>query len=599
MKKLILLFALSCGAYAQPGRTPSIAAITSIGVSSNQVVDIVLAVGGGAGGATNGIQMLNGQGTNTTLRNAATIGLTNTGAFRNNGNATIAGDISVTGALAVSGNGSVSGTLSAPTTDFASLSVSGASVLRAGLTATNVITSGLTNFGSAGFPSGFTAGLSTIDGLFLTGGLTVAYNTPTITLNPDGGATFELIVGSGNAFFTMGGGTYHFDGTLRLSNLIATNSAILTNVVTAGLTNFALFRNIGNMSLSGTLSGDGGGLSNAFWVAAGDNITLVTNSARLVTISAAASGGSSNAVSTISTNGGTVGTGITTLGFTNSSTIDWFAVSNATSKVTMTASNRFITLAGDVLQFFYPTEGVGIEMDGANNLLTFSSVNANHFIQIADSGITFSGTVSFGDVSFDTLNVTDLNATNVYTMITNAPVLGTDANGKLELATPGTDYEAALTDSASLRTTLSDESGTGVAIFGDGNIGAGSATTAAFGSDTTLIATTEYVERRRGGTNTWGNTELDFSRGANVLTNMAGPLTIASVTGFSSDSRLHEQYIRFNASGADRVLTVPADWYVSGFTNATIVTITNGTVAWACVTCIRGVETNITMNFFQ
>jgi hypothetical protein len=48
--------------------------------------------------------------------------------------------------------------------------------------------------------------------------------------------------------------------------------------------------------------------------------------------------------------------------------------------------------------------------------------------------------------------------------------------------------------SADLRGALTDESGTGAAIFAGGNIGAGSATTAAVTDDSTLIATTAFVK---------------------------------------------------------------------------------------------------------
>lgn len=48
--------------------------------------------------------------------------------------------------------------------------------------------------------------------------------------------------------------------------------------------------------------------------------------------------------------------------------------------------------------------------------------------------------------------------------------------------------------SADLRSTLSDESGTGAAIFAGGNIAAGTATTASANDSSTLIATTAYVQ---------------------------------------------------------------------------------------------------------
>jgi hypothetical protein len=57
-----------------------------------------------------------------------------------------------------------------------------------------------------------------------------------------------------------------------------------------------------------------------------------------------------------------------------------------------------------------------------------------------------------------------------------------------------TEKEPVLTDSASLRSTISDESGTGAAIFADGAIGAATATTAAANDNDTSVATTAFVQ---------------------------------------------------------------------------------------------------------
>jgi hypothetical protein len=57
-----------------------------------------------------------------------------------------------------------------------------------------------------------------------------------------------------------------------------------------------------------------------------------------------------------------------------------------------------------------------------------------------------------------------------------------------------TEKEPALTDSASLRGTLSDESGTGPAIFEGGALGAATATTAAANDNDTSVATTAFVQ---------------------------------------------------------------------------------------------------------
>ncbi len=57
-----------------------------------------------------------------------------------------------------------------------------------------------------------------------------------------------------------------------------------------------------------------------------------------------------------------------------------------------------------------------------------------------------------------------------------------------------TEKEPVLTDSASLRSTLSDESGTGAAIFAGGALAAATATTAAVGDSDTSVATTAFVQ---------------------------------------------------------------------------------------------------------
>jgi hypothetical protein len=56
--------------------------------------------------------------------------------------------------------------------------------------------------------------------------------------------------------------------------------------------------------------------------------------------------------------------------------------------------------------------------------------------------------------------------------------------------------------SAELRGLLGDESGTGAAVFAGGDIGAGTATTASAGDNSTKIATTAFVETRVAGTQT-------------------------------------------------------------------------------------------------
>ncbi len=96
----------------------------------------------------------------------------------------------------------------------------------------------------------------------------------------------------------------------------------------------------------------------------------------------------------------------------------------------------------------------------------------------------------------------------------------------------------AATTSAELRGVLSDESGTGAAIFAGGNIGAGDATTPAANDNDTSIATTAYVQ-----------TELtDYAADTVTLTNKT-----------------------YNAESAGNVLTIPRRIWLpaAGCNNAT------------------------------
>lgn len=96
----------------------------------------------------------------------------------------------------------------------------------------------------------------------------------------------------------------------------------------------------------------------------------------------------------------------------------------------------------------------------------------------------------------------------------------------------------AATTSAELRGVLSDESGTGAAIFAGGNIGAGDATTPAANDNDTSIATTAYVQ-----------TEL---------------------TGYASDSVAFTNKA-YDAEGTGNVLTIPRRIWLpaAGCNNAT------------------------------
>lgn len=99
-------------------------------------------------------------------------------------------------------------------------------------------------------------------------------------------------------------------------------------------------------------------------------------------------------------------------------------------------------------------------------------------------------------------------------------------------------------------------------------------------------------------TNTWGNAVVNFALGTSVSSNMAGNLTITGIGGFVS-SNLNWQTIDLNPDGATRTLVIPAEWFQSGFTNATTASITNGTWAVLRVDAIIGRRTNASLEIFQ
>jgi len=99
-------------------------------------------------------------------------------------------------------------------------------------------------------------------------------------------------------------------------------------------------------------------------------------------------------------------------------------------------------------------------------------------------------------------------------------------------------------------------------------------------------------------TNTWGNAVVNFSLGTMVATNMAGDLTITGITGFNP-TNLNWQTVFLTPNAAVRAVAVPADWWVSGFTNATTVSIPSSNTAILSVRCQVGIFTNASIELFQ
>lgn len=99
-------------------------------------------------------------------------------------------------------------------------------------------------------------------------------------------------------------------------------------------------------------------------------------------------------------------------------------------------------------------------------------------------------------------------------------------------------------------------------------------------------------------TNTWGGTVVVFGADRFIRTNMAGDLTLSGISGFTT-SNFNWTTLSLDPNGATRLLTIPADWWASGFTNATTVAITNGTKGRLQVDAVIGFSTNAALTIYQ
>ena len=79
---------------------------------------------------------------------------------------------------------------------------------------------------------------------------------------------------------------------------------------------------------------------------------------------------------------------------------------------------------------------------------------------------------------------------------------------------------------------------------------------------------------------------------------MAGDLTITGITSFNP-TNLNWQTVFLTPNGAVRAVAVPADWWVSGFTNATTVSIPAAQTAILSVRAQIGIFTNASIELFQ
>lgn len=183
-----------------------------------------------------------------------------------------------------------------------------------------------------------------------------------------------------------------------------------------------------------------------------------------------------------------------------------------------------------------------------------------------------------------------------------------------------TEKQSVLTDSAGLRGALSDESGTGAALFANGDIGAATATTPSANDNDTSVATTAYVQTEltayASDTVTLTNKTIDAEGTGNVITMpftlwlpMAGcsgttagtvwdlPSSNPMVATCTVGTNTVQGYGAFADSAnlsAQYTWAIPSDWTgaidvrLKWFTSAT-----SGDVVWQLSTiCVADAETN-------
>lgn len=190
---------------------------------------------------------------------------------------------------------------------------------------------------------------------------------------------------------------------------------------------------------------------------------------------------------------------------------------------------------------------------------------------------------------------------------------GTSAGGALS----STDIDT----SAELRTILTDETGTGALVFAGGAIGAATATTASANDNSTLVATTAYVQTEltayASDTVTFTNKTLDAEGTGNVLTiprrlwfpaagcvnatagsvwdlPASNPAVAACVTGTNTQKGVLDFADGANALSAQLTYKLPSTW--TGTVDANIKwfsATTTGDVVWQLATiCVADAETD-------
>jgi len=151
----------------------------------------------------------------------------------------------------------------------------------------------------------------------------------------------------------------------------------------------------------------------------------------------------------------------------------------------------------------------------------------------------------------------------------------------------------------------------GVLMGGIGDLGGGTGYAWTFSTNVVLLngpgssfignafGLTNILERNISvTTNIMGTSLVNFGNGTQVATNMSGDITFTGISGFVT-SNLNWQAIDLNPNGAVRLITVPTDWWVSGFTNNTVVAIPAAGWAKLRVEALIGRCTNASIEIYQ
>lgn len=400
------------------------------------------------------------------------------------------------------------------------------------------------------------------------------------------------------------------------------------------------------------LAGSGGFLYTGKFVSGGYSPAFIGDGSGLTNLPAATA---TNAIANLVSNGAVFGTLMTSLGVSNSATITWAGHSN-NGVGTLVANGAYTNNTGNPGVISGASIGTNVtglttdaELVSATNAATLaSSVNAtnagNIMFKVGSNFITANNTWTISPLGSGASisNAVDIIAGTSITVSTGANnrsfTINSTASGT---AVPFTNTtfgygmntnlgtlvttQLLVTASASAGSyvmvgTANSRSNTIVSISGSNDLHfrAGRETNNFASSNSVFTVYDDAVFARSmtgNGNNltnlleknvavstnsTLGGQTVDFSRGSLQLTNFpAGNVTLDAITGFTTSNLNWVTYDIQPDAAAVRTLTVSAEWRVSGFTNATVVAITNGQWAELTITAIIGRRTNASIVFWQ